>query len=597
MVTQVTLGNFFNVNGRNVLGGIGGSGLDTESLIDGIIAARRAPAEQYEDQVTQNGKISSALSEFRSLLSAYQASVDVLRNPPGVGNEAQNVFKYRTATATASDGTASANYVTVTAAPGATVQNYTIDSIEQLATYASQTTGTITADDANASVTTAGATAGKFKAGTITINDQEITLDVDDSLNEIASKFNAVSANTGINVTVIKIADEQYQLAFKATATGDDADFDLDDLDIDPDGVFAGVNLAAAVGAQNAQFYFNGIPTLIERQSNAVDDLINGMTFNLRGVYNTANLPNSKISVAVEPDTTLAQNSVVNFILAYNNLREFAVKQTQLNSDGTYAEDSVLANNQTFVTTMNNITSQITTKVAGLSLLSSLSDIGISFTTKPADGEIPEIGNILTTDDAKLSSALASNFEGVAELFGFNMTSNSTELKVYSAPKSLAVIDFTLNINPDDEEFTVSYDLGDGEGTQMVDLEWTELPDVGYTLTGPAGSAIEDLVFIYGSTDAAEIEVTATQGIAALAYNSSEGATEANDGTIAVEMERLKDNDTKLQEDIAEIDQQVNQYRELLISQFAALEKVIAQVNSLLQSLSANDDARIAANS
>src|SRR5690606_32292713 len=153
--------------------------------------------------------------------------------------------------------------------------------------------------------------------------------------------------------------------------------------------------LSAAVGAQNAQFYLNGISTVIERQSNSINDVVDGLTFNLRGTFNVANDPGTNLAIAIEPDTVIAQNSIINFLNAYNAIRQFAVEQTQVGSDGTFAETAVLASNPTFLNTINSITQQITRDVAGLTDgdPSSLADLGITLITAPATDESPEISN------------------------------------------------------------------------------------------------------------------------------------------------------------------------------------------------------------
>src|SRR5689334_4560253 len=97
MVTQVSLGNFFNLNGKTVLGGAGGSGLDTQALIKSLTDARGAAAKQYQDETGINDKQSTALATFQDLLSSFKSAADALRNPPGVGNDANNAFKYTTA--------------------------------------------------------------------------------------------------------------------------------------------------------------------------------------------------------------------------------------------------------------------------------------------------------------------------------------------------------------------------------------------------------------------------------------------------------------------------------------------------------------------
>src|SRR5258706_11045568 len=135
---SVTLGNFFTTaDGHNVLGGVGGSGLDTKTLLDSLSAAKGASATPYKDQITLNDKKSTALATFQQLLSSFQSASDALRNPPGVGNDADNVFKFTTGSVAAPGS----DYFSITTQPGATLQSYTVSDISSVATAAHQSTG------------------------------------------------------------------------------------------------------------------------------------------------------------------------------------------------------------------------------------------------------------------------------------------------------------------------------------------------------------------------------------------------------------------------------------------------------------------------
>jgi flagellar hook-associated protein 2 len=592
MVSQITLGNFYTTTeGKRVLGGVGGSGLDTETLISELTEARRFPATLDQEKITANGAVADAFSEFYALLSTFQSAADALRNPPGVGNEEENAFLFTTGTVTSNTSTAGSTYLSINTSPGAVLQNYTIDEITSIATTATQSTTVFSVATANTSVVTAAPGAQEFKAGTFTVNGQSITLEEGDGLALVAAKFNAVSDNTGINATVIQIASGQYQLSFSATSTGSANDFDLTDPGTvtDATGVLTNIGFNAAVAADDAVFEINGIQ--VTRSSNSIDDVIDGVTFNL--VQTTPAL--TTLTVAIKPDTTTVQNIIVNFVTAYNELKVFEAKQNERADDGTYAETAILANDITFRTIMTDINTKITSSVAGLATLNNISDIGLSFTTQPATNDTPEVGNILNVDDGALTAALATDYVNVRKLFGFTLTSDNPNLTVFNHTNALGVSEFTLNINPGTNTFQATYDLGAGPVT--VNLTATEINGSdGYTLTGPAGGPLEGLVLIYASESADSIDVTVTQGLADLLYNSSDSATAANTGTIAVALKSLEDINTRLEENIARINDQVAQYQQQLIAKFTALEQAISRINTLLQSLDAQQQAAANAN-
>ena len=440
MVTSVTLGTFFTLsNGKTVLGGSGGSGLDTQGLVKSLTEAKSVGATENKKLITVNENKTTALAEFQSLLSAFKSSSDALRNPPGVGNDADNVFKFTTTSVAA----AATPYVSASSAAGAALQSYDISAITSIATAARQSSGTFNVASADANVVPS-AGGASFAIGTITFGTQDISITSGDSLNSIAAKFNAVSSITGVSASVIAIDSTHYKLSFVATQTGTASNFDLS-LATDPSGVLTSVGLAAPTSGANAIFKLNGVD--ITRQSNTVSDVISNVTFTLLQTTPDSVTP---YTVTIQPDTSIAQTVINDFVSNYNALKEFEAEQTQLKSDGTYSEKAFLANNQTFLSIMNNINSQVNATVSGITgnNPNSLVDIGITFTKQPATDTKPEVSNILTVNDGTLTSALTSNYTSVNKLFGFSLTSDNANLAIFKHNNSLSVSDLTLTLAP-----------------------------------------------------------------------------------------------------------------------------------------------------
>lgn len=125
---EIFLGNIVQQNGRNTATGIA-SGLDSASLIEGILSARQSTIDSQQDVITSNNEKIDAYAELEQLLDRFRTSVDFLRNPPGVNNEADNYFEYRTSSLTTSDSNTGASYLNVSALPGAQIDNYEITNI------------------------------------------------------------------------------------------------------------------------------------------------------------------------------------------------------------------------------------------------------------------------------------------------------------------------------------------------------------------------------------------------------------------------------------------------------------------------------------
>ncbi len=595
-VSAVTLGNFFTTSdGKTVLGGSGGSGLDTQTLVKGLVTAKSLPITQDQTHITTNNSQITALTTFNTLLTNFQSASDALRNPPGVNNDASNVFAFTTG----SVGNGGSAYVSVSPTAGASLQSYNISGITSVASAATQTSGVFSLASVNADATTSAATYTNgdiaFAPGTITFaNSATVTVRAGDSLNNIAANFNAASGQTGITASIIQVDGTHFKLSFAATATGTTANFDLSNVSTITGGsaVLAGLNFnsvpagTVAVAGSNAAFKINGVP--ISRQTNTISDVVSNVTFTI--LQNTPD-GTTNYPVTIRPDTTTVQNTIVRFTTAYNALQSFAAQQTQQNSDGTFATTAILANNQTFRQTMSEITGQILVPGAGLSgTLKGLSDLGISLTNQAATDTLPAVNNILNVDDTKLTSLLASNFSGVKNVFGFNLSSDNANLAVFKSSKPLNVQDFTVTIS--NSAFTASYTQNGNAVT--IPLTATAIGnDLGFSLTAPDGSALEGLQLIYGSTDNATIHVTTSQGVADKMYNVGVVATTTKTGSVAVAVSGIQTATTTLNSDISRLTTQVNQYQNQLLAKFAALESAVSKVNTLLQSLNANSNAQM----
>lgn len=590
MVTQVQLGNFFSANGRTVLGGVGGSGLDTEGLIKTLTEAKGLPAVKLEDKIELNGKRSEALNEFKTLLDAFRDAANFLRNPPGVGNSADNVFRFAKANITSNTSVPGSTYLNVTVAPGTSLQTYTIDSITSIARAKQQTTNTFAIADENAQVVYAAPGPDQFGDGNITVNGQVISLAIGDSLQTVVNKFNAVSTGTGISTTILKVATGQYRIVYSATSTGTTADFNLTPpsatVPADPDGVFTNIVFNTTQAAANATFSING--NSITRQSNSIADAITGLTFNL-----LAQTPGgTTLTVDVKPDVDLVKSGILNFVNAYNEFKTFAAEQQQLNSDGTTAEDAVLASNSTLRSTINSVNNQLASIVAGITGTNPnrLSDIGITFADLPATEETPLVRNIMTVDEGKLTSALQSNFSGVRKVFEFDSVIADSNIRVFSRTNALAVTDFTLTLNPGTGTYQATYNPGGGPVT--INLTGTAISGGGTLLKGQAGTVLEGLVMVYSSAATTTSTVHISQGIGDKVYNVANNVLLDDTGAIDVELKALEDSTAKLEKDIDRINEAVEEFRDQLLTRFGALEKAIAQVNNLLQALDAQAQAR-----
>lgn len=588
MVSQITLGNVGTQNGKTVITG-SQSGLDIEGLVKGLTEAKRLPAVRLETKNETLNKQKSALTELQSLLTRFRSAVDTLRNPPGVQNASKNIFEYRTAS------TSLSGYVDVKVQPGAVQQSFAIDEISFLAKEAKQQTATtfLAASPTTAIVAANGdATAGKFSAGTFSLRvldggaDAQITLTDTDSLQSVVTKFNAVKDRTGIQANLVKVAggtpDSTYTITFTATKTGTTAGFDLGSattVTSDPDGVLAQLGFNTTQTAQNAKFKIDGVD--IERETNTIDDLVDGVTFTLKQPVATP------VAISVQPDTELVTNAINAFADVYNELRVFAAKQNEIGDDGLPVEDAVLYGNATLRAIAESMTSVATSLVGGLQSTApqGLSDIGVGFDDFEGDDDNPMTRNIITINAEKLASALATNFDAVRDVLEFQFTSDNSNLLVFKRTNALKANSATLNLDITNGVYKATVNGVD------YDLDVAMVNATSYSIKGKVGTPLEGLELVYGSNADATINISMTQGLGDRLYNELDRVLAA-DGTVNTAIDGLQAQEDRNKTEITKIDDFIEGYRDRLLEQYSALEAALSKANNLLSLLDAQANAR-----
>jgi flagellar hook-associated protein 2 len=161
--------------------------------------------------------------------------------------------------------------------------------------------------------------------------------------------------------------------------------------------------------AQNAKLTVNSLP--IERSSNTVSDVVNGVTFNI--ATTTTLGVNARIDLT--RDTSGITTKVENLVTAYKSFEENLVILGDRDSEvdefgGALAGDTLMQNIRTQVRAMLTTPSSTPgTKVTAPR------DIGLSF----------DRYGVLQFDKTKLSTHLQNNFEDVTKMFSANTNNKS----------------------------------------------------------------------------------------------------------------------------------------------------------------------------
>ncbi len=164
--------------------------------------------------------------------------------------------------------------------------------------------------------------------------------------------------------------------------------------------VLAEQALTETVTAQNAEFKIDGVA--VSKTSNAVSDVIQGITLNLHKVTTTA----TAVSLAVARDTTTVKSSVEGFVKAYNDLNKLLKDVSDYNQST--KKGAVLQGESTVRTLQAQMRTALNASIDNTGgSLSTLSQIGVTF---QKDGT-------LALDTAKLNTAVDNNYNDIASLF------------------------------------------------------------------------------------------------------------------------------------------------------------------------------------
>jgi flagellar hook-associated protein 2 len=360
-----------------------GSGLDVGTIIKQLMALERRPLDQLEtaesriqSQISEVGKIKSALSKFRDL-AAKLASTDFWKQ---------------------SAGTASNSTVGITTSSSASAADYTVE-VQALA--AAQTIASPGGAFASSSALVGAGTLhiemgawnatqdGFTPSATAPALDIEVT--ADDTLASLRDKINA--AGDGVTASILTDAGGARLVlrsdatgvanGFRTSTTGSAA---LAGIAYDPSGGTTNATLAQA--AANAQATINSLP--VSSASNTLADVLDGVTLTLNAETT------APMTLSVRPDATAMKKTLTDFAAAYTELAKLIATDTKY--DATAKTGGVLQGDSTVVGLQVQLRSMLGATTSASTAFPRLSDAGFE---QQQDGS-------LTVNAGKLDKALAN---------------------------------------------------------------------------------------------------------------------------------------------------------------------------------------------
>ena len=413
-----------------------GSGVLNSDLVDQLAAAEREPTENRLTRRTE--RTDALISAYGTLRSA----VTELRLPMRQLGSAESLKSF---SASSSGSGVSVSVAGSDASRGS--YNVNVTSLAQ--SQALATRETFVDRDATS-----------VGQGTLTLSVGAKTTDIsidsgNDTLQGLANAIN--DANAGVSAGIIDTGNG-YQLVLSADDTGTANAVSISAVDGDGNNtddqglsrfafnssMAADSGLRETIAATDAIMEINGVE--VTRASNSIDDVVDGLTFNLTEV--------GQSNVKVEQDTAAVADRVQEFVDKFNTLQSTITDLSSFNSET--GQGSILTGDATVRNIQNQLRRVLTDVVPGLESANvrSLADVGIStdFST----------GN-LQFDSEKFQQQLRENPDDVTALFAEQGRSSDSQVEFVRSGSNTVPGDYDINVSQLASRGSLNFGVASGD--------------------------------------------------------------------------------------------------------------------------------------
>jgi len=385
------------------------------------------------------------------------------------------------------------------------------------------------------------------------------------TLDDLRNLINSDGGNPGVNAGLLEY-NNAYHLVLSGKDTGGDHAITIDNLQTTLNG-FDADDFTRTQTAQNAQFRVDGFPAdpnWLERASNAVTDVIPGVTLNLRNT--------GSVTVTLNRNTDDLQQNLENFVAGYNGLADAIGGYTGY--DAETKTGGVLQGDTTVNSMLYGIRSDLTTTAPGF-------QDGVETYTLPGQiGFSFDRYGKLSLDTSALGTALSADYLGTLNLIGAKGSgdSDSDYIQFSSAGD---------NTQPGTYEVEVDFDAS-GNITQariraQGESAWRYMDIDGNTLVGATGNEEEGLVLTAvwdGLSGTLSAGVHVRQGFAGAIYDRLEEYLDEVSGVVATRKEHYDAAIANLDRNIELQEKRLETKEKYLREQYARMETILARLDS-----------------
>ncbi|HDQ39796.1 MAG TPA: flagellar hook-associated protein [Desulfonatronum sp.] len=528
-----------------------GSGTDFASMVDKLVQLERRHMARLEIWKAEWETKKTGLQELNAKLLSLRTNLQNINT----------MSKFLVKDAESTDQ----NVLSATADDKAQVGTHRIE-VNQLA-QAHILAGTTTQTSTKTDIT--GSTAQLFDysyAGGSTIS---ISVPAGTTLEGLRNLINTDPDNPGVRASIIKTGDNAHILQLRGMDLGEGKDVTI-----------AATTTVSGYGtddfitsqtAQNSQIKVDGYPPgadWIERSTNTISDLLEGVTISLRDI--------GTVTLNIAVDEEAVKDNVREFVDQVNEVRSKIKELTQVVGE---SRGSILTGNYGIQMVDSRLKSILAVKGLGFDVdndvFSSLGMVGI--TTDSAEGS-PSFG-LLKLDEEILDHALKNRPDELAQLFAADYigTSNSSDFRYYSSVNGVTKAG----------EYTVKYTVSGGVVTSAtINGNPADISDTD-EITGRSGNPEAGLaVKIDNLADGTfEGKVFLKLGKATEMADALKDLTSTSTGPLHIIKDNYKDITESIDRKIEYEERRVERYEQDLRDRFARLEALLKYYDSLGESI------------
>ena len=363
------------------------SGLDTDSIVAQLLNVQQQPIVQlqrreadYQVKLSAYGSLQSSLSNLQSALEGLVETSDFA------------VFKATSGDTDLFEASASA-----TATPG----SHEIRVTQLAASHKLKSSEFSSGEKSGEG--TIHLKVGSGSAVDIVVSDTDTINDVAQAINDAEAGVKAAVIYDGSNyflTLVAKDTGEDNVINLTVTDTGDGNNTDTNGLSrlvYDQENT---ENLTQTQAAENAIITVDGVPD-VNRASNTIDDVITGVTIDLKSESDT----DDTATLTVSRDTAAVVSKINAFVSAYNDVLNFFSKYQSYNPETGAA--GLFFGDGTTNSIRNHLRNTVARTVPDIASFGRLADLGVSLNG----------GGELEVDSSILNGALDDHFDDVVQFF------------------------------------------------------------------------------------------------------------------------------------------------------------------------------------